>query len=374
MTIGGVPVESVSVVNQTACAGFVTCADGSYFFVGGTFGVFPNQWVEQLYTPALADGPVVPNTAPPYVSDGPTSGASADEMGNIYHLSALDSTHTRLHIHNSAGAFVAYWDLLNEVVFVGSNTFSCIGVNSGGTIAYVARPTANEVSGPFTIYAVNLNTGVMTPFIHTTKTGVGGGLSRGINILVLPDDSVIVPWAGSGRTAIGAPARYSAAGVLLNTYTGLPAWETDSLPTAAAYQYTTGGGQPVDGSQFVLAYYTNAAGYGVTVTTIATATGATVDTFDTEGDSGFQWDGPMSAARPAVPPQPVQIAGDCSTGLITVGGSGFLPGAAIDVRDPTGAPAPFTLVSLSSTEIVLHLDVILEGTYCVTITNPVAFT
>ena len=59
---------------------------------------------------------------------------------------------------------------------------------------------------------------------------------------------------------------------------------------------------------------------------------------------------------------------DCATSIVTITGTGFVVGSAIEVEDPNGYPVDFTIISFTSTQIVLKINFASPGTYCVRIT------
>lgn len=57
----------------------------------------------------------------------------------------------------------------------------------------------------------------------------------------------------------------------------------------------------------------------------------------------------------------------CQTGQIILTGTNFPPSPIITLTDPNGDPFPFTIVSATTTQIVLQVTFVLNGTYCATI-------
>lgn len=288
-----------------SCIGFTTCSDGCVFHTEGNFGPLS----ERMYNPDFS-------VRADFADAGVTQKAAADEHERVFYLTRVNLTTDRILIKDLDGNAIGSWDVATE----GSGKRHIhIAVNQAGTIAYIARDKRDSATSPYTVWKVDLTTGVKTSFVTTTNTADGfcfGG------ILVLGDDSVIVGWGS--RTAAQYPIRYSAAGSVLNTYNALTDYPlTGETPVSMAYLYTSGAGlRPRDDSRFLLSYYSDAAGYGVTVVSIDVASGAILTSFDAEGASGFEWDGPLTvtrlgAAGPTIPITPpttlVNSAPSCAT-------------------------------------------------------------
>lgn len=258
------------------CTGFLAISGTQFFVVGTSYNEFPNQIVEAILDATLLGYVIaVPNTAPPYVSTGQTSGASMDAAGNAYWLSDDINKTTPLGVQTVVGTGLT-----------GSFANGRLGVNQAGTIAYYAKSTDAAVS------RWDLQTDLALSDL-VSVTG-GGGHKIGA-ICVLSDDTILVGWdvGTSGATVV----RYDAAGAVLTTYT-LPDTYDRATWIAAAVDLTTGA---VVSDRFVVAYYSSAAGYGVTVAEVETATGTVLSSFATPAGT-FEWDGPFALSRELATP------------------------------------------------------------------------
>lgn len=291
------PPPDASIGNTTAfggtngCTGLVSLGPNRYFVVGTSYNEPPDQIVEAILD-ATFNGYIyaVPNTAPPYVTHGQTSGAAADSLGNGYWLAGSSSHSPAIRKTTPLGAVT----VVGSIGGTDSYALGRLGVNPSATIAYYALRTEQ------TVHRWNIQNDVaLSDFV--TVTG-GGGNNIGA-ICVLPDDSVLIGW--DSGTSAGSVVRYNAAGSVLHTYT-LP--DTYQVATWITPAVNTNTGALVF-DRFFVAYYSSAAGYGVTVCEVNTSSGAIVNTFATptivtpNGD--FEWDGPFVLTREGpTPPTP----------------------------------------------------------------------
>ena len=120
--------------------------------------------------------------------------AQTDAFGTAFILKKVDLT----------GAVVR---AIGPITVSGFVTLRGLAVNAAETIAYLSR---FENGSP--IYRFDLSS---ETFLSPLVAGVGGTTPL-LDLLILPDDSVIVPFSVGGVDVV---RRYSAAGALLNTYT-----------------------------------------------------------------------------------------------------------------------------------------------------------
>ncbi len=271
------------------CTGFVSLSNTRYFVVGTSYNEPPDQIVEAVLDENFLGYAVsVPNSAPPYITQGGTGGAAVDGSGNGYWLAGSFAVPATIRKTNALG-FAA---IVGNIGGTDSYSNGMIGVNQAGTIAYYAKD--GLVS---TVKRWDLSGDIaMSDFV--TVTG-GSGHKLG-GILVLPDDTVILGW--DAATSAGGAVRYNADGSTATTYT-LP--DTYDIATwiAAAVDLTTGN---LVSDRFFIAYYSAAAGYGLTVAQVSTVSGTVLTDFAAPSD-GFEWDGPFTVARGGsqpVPPTP----------------------------------------------------------------------
>lgn len=278
------------------CGGIVSISITKYFVSGTSYNEFPDQIVEAIIdTDFLGYAIAVPNSAPPYVSVGPTSGAAVDASGNAYWMAEGTGSEPRSLIRKTTP--------LGVVTNVGTAIASVsapnvkLGVSPDGTIAYWANYQSSAIKRHDLVNDVPLS---------DLATVTGGSGNQLFSLLVLPDGNILVGWASDNSA--GAPTLYDPSGSVLHSYTGLP----DTYDTATWITYAV---DPATGDlvsdRFLIAYYSSAPGYGVTVAEVETATGTVLNTFQTP--NGFEWDGPFVVTREGAIPPPEPVYEDLCT-------------------------------------------------------------